>query len=494
MKHYRLLAVLTLVMMIFIGSALAQDSSDQFAPTLESLNSRETPEWFRDAKLGIFIHWGIYSVPGWAPLTGELDEVLAEHATPDGQPGWEYWFAHNPYAEWYWNSLLVPDSETAAYHAETYGADFGYEDFVPLFNEAVQNWNPAEWAQLFADVGARYVVITTKHHDGFLLWPSEHPNPNRDGWNSERDLVGELAAAVRAEGMRFGTYYSGGIDWTFQHPTIVDFNTLIAAIPQDQPYADYALTHWRELIERYQPDVLWNDLGFPMVGQTGIYEMFADYFNSNPDGTVNDRFALGQPREAFHNTFYTAEYTEQEAISEQVWESTRGMGYSFGYNQLDSEENVITADELVDSFVDIVSKNGNLLLNIGPRADGSIPEVYSSVLNQFGAWLDVNGEAIFGTRPYMTAEASTSAGGEIRYTRSGDGSTLYAILITPLAGESITIEGLSVDEGATVDMLGVRDGLSYEVTAEGTTIMIPPMTRFAPSPAYTFRISPAPGM
>lgn len=492
MKRWKkpLFVVYALVLLVLVGGVFAQDA--EFEPTLESLNSREVPAWFRDAKLGIFIHWGAYSVPGWAPLTGELDEVLAENATADGQPGWPYWFAHNPYAEWYWNSLLVPGSETAAYHEETYGADFGYEDFVPQFNEATAEWNPEAWASFFSDVGARYVVLTTKHHDGFLLWPSEVPNPNREGWNSERDLVGDLADAVRAEGMRFGTYYSGGIDWTFQHPTIVDFETLIAAIPQDRAYADYALAHWQELIDRYQPDVLWNDLGFPAVASQDLYDLFTAYYNTNPDGTVNDRFALGQPREAFHNTFFTAEYTEQAEISPQVWESTRGMGYSFGYNMLDNEENVVTADELVDSFVDIVSKNGNLLINIGPRADGSIPEVYSSVLSDFGAWLDVNGEAIFDTRPYTMAEATTSEGGEVRFTMTDD--ALYAILITPMEGESATIEGLMVDEGSTITLLGHDEELAYEVTADGTLITLPAMTEGAVAPAYTFRISPLPGM
>jgi alpha-L-fucosidase len=503
--HYFGLLIGLFLLQALTVSALPQKSAysttmtaidGPYVPTLESLNARPVPEWYRDAKLGIFIHWGVYSVPGWAPLTGELDEVLVANATPDGEPGWGYWFAHNPYAEWYWNSLQIEGSETANYHAQTYG-DIGYEDFVPMFNEARESWDPMQWVKIFADVGARYVVLTTKHHDGFLLWPSRLPNPNRDNWNSERDLVGELAEAVRAKGMRFGVYYSSGLDWTFRHPTIVDFETLLAAIPNDQAYADYALTHWNELIDRYNPDVLWNDLGFPLVDQESmqqrIYDMFARYFNSNPDGTVNDRFALGRPREEFHNTFYTAEYTEREEISEQVWESTRGMGYSFGYNQLDSEANVITVDELVDSFVDIVSKNGNLLLNIGPRADGSIPEVYLNVLLGLSSWLDVNSEAIFNTRPYITAEATTSDGGEIRFTQTVDGSTLYAILITPITGESITIEGLSIDEGATIDMLGIEDNLKYELNEDSVTIMLPPMVRQAPSPAYSLRINPAPG-
>jgi alpha-L-fucosidase len=481
------LRLLPLLLLTLVSVASAQET---YEPTQESLNTRPVPEWFQNAKLGIFIHWGAYSVPGWAPLTGELDEVLTENATADG-PGWAYWFAHNPYAEWYGNSMKIEGSDTQKYHISTYGADYGYDNFVADFNQAVASWDPNEWADLFADVGARYVVLTTKHHDGVLLWPSDNPNPNRENWQTERDLVGELTTAVRARGMEMGLYYSGGIDWTVVDLTITDFNTLIAAIPQDQAYADYALAHWRELIEKYQPAVLWNDLGFPQVATPDLLQLFADYYSVVPEGVVNDRFGLGQPREAFHNDFHTQEYAELEEIQERTWESTRGMGYSFGYNQLDSEENVLTVDDLVDSFADIVSKNGNLLLNIGPRADGSLPDVYVNVLNGLGSWLDVNGEAIFDTRPWTRAEATTDNGGEVRFTQK-DG-VLYAILLDAPAGDTITINELVVPEGAVITLLGVEGELSYEQGDAGLTLTLPALgDDLANAPAWSFRITPAP--
>ena len=168
-----------------------------YEPTLESLQRHTVPDWFHDAKLGIFIHWGLYSVPAWAPNAGELGEVIAEG-------GWDKWFAENPYAEWYMNSMRIAGSPSQRHHLETYGPDFGYRDFVPMFNEATQEWDPGAWAELFRQAGARYVVLTTKHHDGFLLWPSEHPNPFQENYYARRDLVGQLTAAVRKQGMEMG--------------------------------------------------------------------------------------------------------------------------------------------------------------------------------------------------------------------------------------------------------------------------------------------------
>src|SRR5438105_6394220 len=135
----------------------------KYESTLDSVKQHPVPEWFHDAKLGIFIHWGLYSVPGWAPEGADIDKQVAEK-------GWDAMFANNPYAEWYLNTLRVGDTQTRRHHAATYGENFSYDDFVPMFNQAVQKWNPDEWAELFQKVGARYVVLTTKHHDGFLLW------------------------------------------------------------------------------------------------------------------------------------------------------------------------------------------------------------------------------------------------------------------------------------------------------------------------------------
>jgi alpha-L-fucosidase len=472
----------------------------QYLPTHESLRGHPVPAWFQDAKLGIFVHWGPASVPGWAPLTGSLNEVLAEH-------GWEYWFANNSYAEWYWNSMQIAGSPTAEYHLSTYGADFAYEDFIPEFKSALQNWEPENWVSLFARVGARYVVLVTKHHDGFLLWPSENPNPHREGYFSERDIVGELARAVRGKGMRFGIYYSGGLDWTFADPVIRNVGDLFAAIPTGADYAAYADTHWRELIERYRPAILWNDIGYP--AGTDLFALFADYYNRVPDGVVNNRWAqnladamLGltgdegldqQMLEKTHFDFTTPEYKSLNQVSSLKWESIRGMGYSFGYNRQEevSTDHLLTVDELVDMLVDITSKNGNLLLNVGPRADGTIPEPQTERLEELGEWLAVNGEAVFETRPWTRAEGRADGGTvRVRFTQNAGPDRLYAILLDRPAGGEVAIESLKLKPGTRVRLLGNPDELKYSQAGENLVITLP--AGLSVSAAYALRINPRP--
>src|ERR1700760_4859452 len=174
-----------------------------YEPTLASLNKHPLPQWYADAKLGIFIHWGLYSVPGWAPLS---------HPEHDFR-NIDY-IKNNPYAEWYYNVMRIDGSPTQAYHREHYGAGYSYYNFAPVFNEEITKWKPDQWATIFHDAGARYVVLTTKHHDGFTLWPSSIANPTlpKDRQHASRDIVGELTAAVRKQDMRMGLYYSGGYD------------------------------------------------------------------------------------------------------------------------------------------------------------------------------------------------------------------------------------------------------------------------------------------
>jgi alpha-L-fucosidase len=170
------------------------DSPEVYQANWESLGEHQAPAWFNDAKLGIFIHWGVYSVPGWAPTEGQYGELTRDQ-----------FFKVNPYAEWYMNSMRIPGSPTYGHHHRaTYGEKHEYADFLPTFNKEVQKWRPEEWGELFAEAGARYVVLTTKHHDGFALWPSSIPNPHRpaDQQGAERDLVGELTEAVRGHGRR----------------------------------------------------------------------------------------------------------------------------------------------------------------------------------------------------------------------------------------------------------------------------------------------------
>lgn len=463
-------------------AARAQDlQPGKFYPLWPSLEQHRLPAWYDDAKLGIFIHWGLYSVPAWAPTSGEL---LAETTAQinQGKLPVNRWFYENAYAEWYLNSLRLKDSSTYKHHAEKYGADFDYYRFADDFDKGIQNWKPEAWASLFKGTHARYVVLTTKHHDGFTLWPTRIANPKRPGQklSASRDLVGELTTAVRGAGLKMGLYYSGGLDWTFESRPIASFMDLFLTAPQSEEYARYAGSHWRELIDRYQPSVMWNDIGYPTKGR--VEDLFAYYYNKVPEGVINNRFSVPW------GDFTTPEYAKYDRITEKKWESCRGLGFSFGYNQAEGPDQVIASGELIELLVDIVSKNGNLLLNIGPKPDGTIPDIQQDRLKALGSWLDVNGEGIFGSRPWVRPSASSPESGEIRFTRRGD--SVYAFLFQRPNGREIKVPHVIASDGMKVSVLGASESLSYR--QQGVDLMVKPPARLPGEYAVALKMAPSP--
>jgi len=449
-----------------------EPASALYEPTWESIKSHQVPEWFDNAKLGIFIHWGLYSVPAWAPPSGELE---LDNSDPDW---WREWFTNNAYAEWYLNTIRIEGSPSNKHHAETYGADAGYhETFVPTFNEQVKQWDPKPWAELFQSINARYVVLTTKHHDGFTLWPSKVPHPylKSEHQAASRDIVGELSSAVRAEGLKMGLYYSGGLDWGFTPDPVVSREDVTGSAPQTDEYGQFADAHWRELIENYKPAILWNDITYPKSGHP--LEIFAEYLNAVPDGLINNRWGLDW------SNFTTPEYQALSEISKDKWEACRGLGHSFGYNQTEGDEHVLSSNELIDLLIDIVSKNGNLLINVGPTPTGEIPEIQVSRLRALGEWLDVNGQAIFDTRPWQRANGKTSDGVDVRFTSKGE--VVYAILLEKPKSSALVIESLALPAGATVELLGHDGALEAAADGENLRVTLPELPE---SHAYALKI------
>jgi alpha-L-fucosidase len=375
--------------------------------------AREIPAWFQDAKFGIFIHWGAYSVPAWAEPTGELGAV--DEAT---------WYRHNPYAEWYFNTIRFEDSPARAHHRETYG-DAPYDDFLDGWR--AEAFDPASWVSLFQRAGARYIVPTTKHHDGIALWDAPGTaSRNTVHRGPRRDLIAELAAATRGAGLRFGVYYSGGLDWYVTDLPPLDSHTAVhTRRPVDAAYAAYAYLHVRDLIDRYRPDVLWNDIEWPDAGKhagpLGLYQLFRHYYASVPDGVVNDRWG------DTHFDYRTSEYQhELDNESAPFWENCRGIGYSFGYNQVEDETQSLDGPGIVRHLADVVSRGGNLLLNVGPTGRGEIPELQRRALEQLAEWMQVNSAAIHGTRPVPPHLAAPSDAPWVRWTRAG--ATVHAII------------------------------------------------------------------
>ncbi len=445
--------------------------STLFKPDWDSLRIHTLPDWYRDAKLGIFIHWGLYSVPAWATPIGELGKV-----------DWSKWFYQNPYAEWYLNSLRLQGSPTYQHHVKTYGANFDYYQFAETFNEQNRSWQPAEWASLFKKTGARYVVLTTKHHDGFRLWPSDVTNPHANGrtLSPRRDLVGDLTTAVRGAGLKMGLYYSGGLDWTFTSEPIANLPDLMARVPQSEEYARYADAQYRELIHRYQPSVLWNDISYPKTGQ--VREIFAEYYNSVPDGVINNRFGVD------FADFTTPEYAKYDKITEKKWESCRGLGFSFGYNQVEGPEQVIASDALIGLLIDIVSKNGNLLLNIGPKPDGTISSIQLDRLHKLGDWLSVNGEGIFDSRPWIRPAAVAADGSDVRFTRKAD--AVYVFYLKRPPGPTLTIPSVFAKDGTAISVLGSDAKATF--SQRGPDLLVSLTGAVAETAALGVKITPAP--
>ena len=448
------------------------EGDTMYTADFESLRTHAVPRWFDDAKFGVFAHWTVGSVPAFAPVGSDPFTLAREQ-------GEEVAFSHTPYAEWYWNSISIPGSPAERYHREVLGSP-DYATFVDTFLDRAKEWNASHWEDVFRRCGAKYCVFVTKHHDGVLMWPSTTPNPTHgERWQSQRDLVGECATAARRAGMRFGVYYSGGIDWTFQGLGIKSWATLFSAIPQDDTYLAYADAHWRELIERYEPDVLWNDIGYPRFGE-GAAPLVADFYNRNPDGVVNDRFdMLGVIQGRSHADFGTPEYTTRPLDATKKFEVCRGIGTSFGYTQFENESTYMAIDEMITMFVDIVADGGNLLLNFGAMPGGYVPWAQQLRLFAMGEWLNVNGRAIFGSRPHEVSRLETDEGITVRLTRGADGAT-YAIVCGRPSRATVTIDGLPSGD---VDWL--LDG--GRVRRHGDELILP--TRPDETPAWTLRIS-----
>jgi alpha-L-fucosidase len=364
----------------------------------------------------------------------------------------------------------------------------------------------------------------TKHHDGFCLWPSDVPNPNRAGWTTRRDVVGDLAAAVRAEGLRFGVYYSGGIDWSWNPRPVRTLAEFVGSTPRGG-YPAYAEAQVRELIERYEPSILWNDISWP-TKLDAMVRLMSDYYRAVPEGVVNDRWmhrnwamrlmarrpvqrlvdaflkratrkaaergeeskGIVPPKPA-HFDFRTPEYTSFDEISSGKWEATRGMSPSFGYNRNDVEASYEAPDVLLHSFIDTVSKHGNLLLNVGPRGeDATIPEPQIRRLEMLGEWLGANREAIYATRPWLRAEGETADGTPVRFTTAR--GKLYAILLGAPPSQQFVLPGLRAQPDTTVTHLAT--GAIAQARVDSNAVQIRVAEPWTASAAHAFRLSPAP--
>lgn len=461
-----------------------------FEARWESLDRRPTPDWFLDAKFGIFIHWGVYSVPGWG--------------------------APESYAEWYWHNMAdkKPDNVWWKFHQANYGASFNYQEFAPMFRAEL--FHADEWADLFFRSGARYVVPTSKHHEGYALWPSAEASRTWGRpWNSmevgsKRDLIGEMAEAVRKRGLKFGFYYSL-YEW---------FNPLWLR-DRKQYVNDHMIPQFKDVVTRYHPSIIFSDGEWDMSSRDWrSEELLAWLFNESPcreEVVINDRW--GQECRHKHGGYFTTEYGAGMKDATHPWEESRGMGHSYGYNRAETIDDYKPARELILVMVDLVSRGGNFLLDIGPTADGRIPVIMQQRLVEIGDWLRVNGEAIYGTR-HAGRDCQWSEGirpgqdfGEYKvkhnlmdqigrgpnkgvavkqafFTRKSD--ALYAI--TPgWPGAQLVLKNIDVPRNAKVTLLGWPENLKFGYRQRTLTIQTPRMNidQVPCRYAYSFKIQGA---
>ncbi|MDX3072675.1 alpha-L-fucosidase [Streptomyces sp. MI02-7b] len=447
------------------GAGLTLGTAD-YEPTETSLSGHQAPYWFQDAKFGIFIHWGVYSVPAWSPVGKQ-------------------------YAEWYWNSMQDPGDEVYAYHRATYGEDFAYDDFIPMFT--AEKFDPRAWVELFRDAGAQYHVLTSKHHEGFALWDSAVSDRNAVKLGPRRDLIRELFDASRryAPELRRGLYFSMPEWFNPDSPWMGHAPRnpyTLASVPYTGYTAgkdfvrDYQAPQMLELIHHYDPHVLWCDIG----GDNDSVHVLAEYFNHAKnrhrpvDVTVNDRSGIG-----FHD-YTTPEYTTYDTTVVAKWEASRGLDpRSYGYNRATPDDAYMTAEEVVHSLVDIVSKNGNFLLDIGPRADGTIPEIMQRRLRETGRWLRTNGEAIYDTT-YWSLMAQL--GEDLRFTVRPNRAFYIHSLVRP--GARLTVEApVPVRGGDTVTMLGHDRPLHWTVRNRALVIDVPEAARRAGEHVWVFKVA-----
>lgn len=451
-----------LILFLFFGMIM-NGFAQSYSADWESLDQRPLPQWFSDAKFGIFIHWGVYSVPAWRKVES------AKYAS---------------YAEWYY-ARVMDNKANGGYdfHRKNYGEDFEYRDFAPLFKAEL--FNPNQWAELFKNSGAKYVVLTSKHHDGYCLWPTK--NPHKQQWNSgdigpKRDLLGDLSTSVRAEGLKMGLYYSIP-DWEsiprkidgseyYIRQEFVDKYGLTPEYYRDE----VALPQLGELVLNYQPSLIFSDAG-EWVYDAEFWktkEFLTWLYNESPvknEVVVNDRWCKGMPSN--HGDYFSSEYKDaDDGRLTKYWEESRGIGGSYGFNRAEDASDYSSSTALIIELVDIVSRGGNLLLNVGPTADGRIPVVMQERLLEIGEWLKVNGEAIYGSQERnVNNQKSTSQ--DIYFTSKH--KQFYAIFTKWNDELQINLE---VNEKvSSISLLGYEGKIKWKVRADKKLIIeIPKLT------------------
>ena len=437
-----------------------------YAPTWESIKANyKTPEWFLDAKFGIMMHWGIYSVP-----------------------------AHQ--SEWY-GTHMYNNAEISKWHTEHFGPPdkFGYKDFIPMFTAA--KFDPDAWAELFRKAGAKYVIPTAEHHDGFALWDSRLTKWDAKDMGPHRDLIGDLAKSVRKKGLKFGVSNHRMENWSFMYPKNSEIKTDLfdpayadfygppqplkpgedhmsgKGAPQSKEFLEEWLARNQELIDNYQPDLLWFDNGINDRGLDPIKLRLAAYYY-NCAAKWKKQVSLSTKGDAYlYGTIkdYERQSRAPKEITDYPWEVDDPVLNRFGYTEGSA---IVSSKTVIDRLIENTSKNGGLLLNLSPKADGTIPDDQQKLLLEIGKWLDINGEAIYGTRAWTKFGEGEKDEPQYRFTTKN--GVLYVIGLRWSAKQATIralASGLAVGKITDVELLGAKGKLKFEQGINGLNVQMP---------------------
>jgi alpha-L-fucosidase len=443
-------------------------NAQRYEANWQSLNQRKIPKWFHQDKFGIFIHWGVYAVPAYAPVIPN---------------------SGLSYAEWYWYRLPEKQKDFIAFHEKNYGGNFSYQQFEPMFKAEL--FDPAQWADIFKNSGAKYVVLTSKHHEGYCLWNSaEADRVWQRSWNAvtgtpKRDLLGDLTNAVRAQGLKMGYYYSL-YEW---------FNPLWRS-DKKKYVAEHMFPQFKDLVTKYKPSIIFSD-GEWELSDTAWQspELLAWLFNESPvakEVVVNDRWGSNTRGINTGSTYTTSEYGSGMDAG-MVWEENQGIGHSYGYNRNEQLSDYKTSHDLILMLCDIVSRGGNLLLDIGPTADGRIPVIMQQRLTDMGDWLKTNGEAIYDTdvwkQSYQWSDGARAAKKDANFMAdysiakmivpkkdsayvecffTQKNKDLYCIV--PAYNKKIMLKNIKLPPGCKASVLGTKKSIASKQT--GTNVAV----------------------
>jgi len=451
------------ISVIFCSAAFSQSLSQKpFIPEWESLDSHPMPKWYDDAKIGLSLHWGVYSVPAWGPREKGIS-----------------------YAEWYGNRMNEKGNPTVEYHKENYGESFTYDDFIPKFK--AESYKPEEWASFAKKMGAGYIFITSKHHDGFCLWPSKYTDRNSMKMGPHKDLLKMFFDAARKQNLKVGLYYSL---YEWYNPLYTGISIPYAGLKKVDNYVDdFMIPQIKELIDLYHPDFFFFDGEWDHPESFWkMKEVVAYYYNEaqkrNQEVFVNDRFGAGERGK--HGDLYNVEYgfdNENEGLLTHKWSYWQGIAKTFGYNRDTDQEDCLSPKQFIDKVIKGVSQNGNFDINVGPTAAGAIPDYEQYPLLKLGEWLTINGEAIYKTNCWKIQTE-----GDACFTSKEN--YVYAIYLK-WQGVEFKLKSVRPMEGSTIQMLGVPGDLKWNWDETNGLTIYYPAQKARPSScsyAWSFKI------